>query len=193
MYAAAARVCSMPWGSNRSSVAETHSQKALRANYAAIVLYCAIAVIWWTLDRAAKGMADAVPPGTVIVPDVLGLFEFKLVHNTGAAWGMFSDSTTMLGAFSCLVCIAIAIYYLALRKGRGHLLETIGLALVFAGGLGNAFDRLTMGYVVDFINATFMSFPVFNIADIGVTCGIALFLIGYMLHGAHAEAEADHV
>lgn len=170
----------------------TLSQKTPRTSRAAIALYCAIAALWWIFDRVVKGMVDGVPTGTVIAPDVLGLFEFKLVHNTGAAWGMFSESTVVLGVFSCLVCAAIAIYYLVLRRGRGHLLETIGLALVFAGGLGNAFDRLTMGYVVDFIDAAFMSFPVFNIADMGVTCGIVLFFIGYMLRGARTGSEADH-
>lgn len=171
---------------------EAPFQKAPRADCAAIALYCAVAVIWWVFDRVVKGAVDVVPAGTVITPNVLGLFEFKLVHNTGAAWGMFSNSTAVLGVFSCLVCIAIAIYYLVLRRGRGHLLETIGLALVFAGGLGNAFDRLTVGYVVDFIDATFVNFPVFNIADIGVTCGIALFFIGYMLNGVHADSEVGH-
>ena len=46
-----------------------------------------------------------------------------------------------------------------------------------AGGLGNAYDRFFTGYVVDFINVTFMDFPVFNVADIGVTCGIVAFFV----------------
>ncbi len=58
------------------------------------------------------------------------------------------------------------------------MLEIVGVALVVAGGLGNALDRFTLGYVVDFIEPTFIDFPVFNVADIGVTCGFVIFLIG---------------
>lgn len=149
----------------------------------AVAAFAAIAVCWWLLDRATKAVADVHAVGDVFARNVLGLFEFRLVHNTGAAWGMFSDSTVPLGVFSCLVCAVIVAYLFAYRKGRAHPLEVVGLSLVFAGGLGNAFDRLAIGYVVDFVNATFMSFPVFNVADIGVTCGIVLFLVGLLVSG----------
>ena len=61
---------------------------------------------------------------------------------------------------------------------------------MFSGGLGNAFDRFAQGYVIDFIDFTFIDFPVFNIADIGVTCGFVLLVIGYLLA---ARKEAAHV
>ena len=56
----------------------------------------------------------------------------------------------------------------------------LGGALIVAGGLGNALDRFTLGYVVDFIDTTFISFPTFNVADIGVTCGFVLFFAGML-------------
>lgn len=155
----------------------------------AISLFCGVALLWWVFDRMVKNVMDLHQVGSVIVPNVLGLFEFTLVHNKGAAWGIFSNSTMALGIFSCLVCLFIAIYYFAFRKARAHLLETLGLSLMFAGGLGNAFDRLVQGYVVDFINATFMEFPVFNIADIGVTCGIVLFLIGFATYDSRVRDQ----
>lgn len=65
--------------------------------------------------------------------------------------------------------------------------ELIGLGLVIGGGIGNAIDRFVLGYVVDFIDLSFMDFPVFNIADIGVTCGLALFLIGWIVRERHHE------
>lgn len=80
------------------------------------------------------------------------------------------------------MCILILGYFLWQRKDLCAL-EVVGLALVFAGGIGNAIDRFVLGYVVDYINFTFIDFPVFNIADIGVTCGIVLFLIGCLLVG----------
>lgn len=154
------------------------------------IVFGVIAVAWWAFDRIVKMGIDTVSPGTIIARNVLGLFNFQLVHNTGAAWGIFGDSTTALGIFSLIVCAGVLAYVFAYRKGEGWLPETVSLALVFAGGLGNAFDRLTMGYVVDFINCTFIDFPVFNIADIGVTCGIALFFITLIIEG-HAASSAD--
>ena len=64
---------------------------------------------------------------------------------------------------------------------RATALETCALSLIAAGGIGNAIDRFVNGFVVDFIDLTFMDFPVFNIADIGVTCGFVLLVIGYLL------------
>lgn len=168
-----------------------HCEKPVLNRRAATALFCAVAVLWWVFDRLAKAAVDVFDVGEVFVDNVLGLFEFKLVHNTGAAWGMFGGSTVPLGIFSCVVCLFVLVYYLGFRKAQGHILETIGLSLVFAGGLGNAFDRLTQGYVVDFINTTFMSFPVFNIADIGVTCGIVAFFIGFAL-GEYRKPEGEH-
>lgn len=153
-----------------------------------IALFGAIVVVWWLLDRATKLAFDVATPGTVLQRNVLNLFDFRLVHNTGAAWGMFGDSTAALGVFSLIVCAIILIYYLAYRKGASNIPETIALALVFAGGLGNAFDRLTLGYVVDFIQCTFIDFPVFNVADIGVTCGVVLLLLSILF----ADHERDN-
>ena len=63
----------------------------------------------------------------------------------------------------------------------------LGAALVVAGGLGNAFDRFALGYVVDFIEPVFIDFPVFNVADIGVTCGFVLFLVGVIVSWRHED------
>jgi signal peptidase II len=154
-------------------------------------LFGGIVIVWFIFDRVVKMACDTVRPGTVLIPHVLGLFDFQLVHNTGAAWGMFGGSTAPLGVFSLLVCAGIAAYVFAYRKGRCSVLETVALSLVFAGGLGNAIDRLAMGYVVDFINCTFIDFPVFNIADIGVTCGVALFLLALLLESRKGEPLLD--
>ena len=66
-------------------------------------------------------------------------------------------------------------------------LQVVGAALVVAGGLGNAFDRFALGYVVDFIEPVFIDFPVFNVADIGVTCGFVLFLVGVIVSWRHED------
>lgn len=59
----------------------------------------------------------------------------------------------------------------------------LSLAMIISGALGNFYDRLIQGYVVDFIEFAFVKFPVFNVADILVTVGCALMIIYIILHG----------
>lgn len=163
----------------------------------ATVAFAAIVVVWFILDRVTKVIFDQGQVGQVIVNNVLGLFQFILVHNTGAAWGIFSNSTFALGIFSVIISVAVVAWFASVaRKGQIALLEVISLALIASGGLGNAIDRLSYGYVVDFINCTFIDFPVFNVADIGVTVGIALLLLSVLLsiftpEGRNVSAGVD--
>ena len=157
-----------------------------------VIAFSAVAVAWLVFDRLTKMyFEDAYELGQA--GSNCGLFRFTLVHNTGAAWGMLGDSTFMLGITSTIVCVLIALAFAFWEKLAGHVpaaFETCALALVFSGGLGNAFDRFAQGYVIDFIDFTFIDFPVFNIADIGVTCGFVLLVIGYLLA---TRKEAAHV
>lgn len=153
-----------------------------------LLLFGLVVVGWLVLDLASKAHFEFYfEPGEVITDPILGLFRFHLIHNTGAAWGLFGDSTFLLGVVSSVICfvlfIVVAMFASRLSKG-----ELIGLGLVFAGGLGNAIDRFMLGYVRDFIEFTFFDFPVFNIADTGVVCGIILFAICYFMR----ERKAMH-
>ncbi len=140
-----------------------------------------IAVAWFFADRATKAIVDngVNQPGSIVGASVLNLFRVHLVYNTGGAWSIFAGATFVLGAFSVLMCAALLVFAFVQRE-RITWPEVIGLALVIAGGLGNALDRFLLSHVVDFIDLTFMDFPVFNVADIGVTCGIVIFLIGFL-------------
>lgn len=119
----------------------------------------------------------------------LGLVDLTLVHNEGAAFGMGQGSGPLFVVIA-LVVSALAIVWLAARKRPGAL-EVVGLSLVVAGGIGNLVDRLATGYVVDFIQLSFIDFPVFNVADICVTCGVALFIVALFTGGALAGQESS--
>ena len=144
-------------------------------------LFALIVLMWVGLDFATKQIFKEATVGQRFLDQpILGLFDFRLVHNTGGAWGIFSGSTFELGVFSLVVCVLVAGYFFYIRR-EASWVTTIALSLVVAGGIGNAIDRFAQGYVIDFIEFTFIDFPVFNIADIGVTCGFALFLIGFLV------------
>ena len=145
------------------------------------VVLALIAVAWIAADRATKGLVDngINQVGSTVGDAVAGLFYVHLVYNTGGAWSIFSGATIALGAFSVLMCAALLAFAIVQRE-RISWPEIVGLALVIAGGMGNALDRFLLNHVVDFIDLSFMDFPVFNVADIGVTCGIVIFLIGWL-------------
>ncbi len=161
-----------------------------RFNIHTILVFLGVALVWFCLDMLTKSAINgAYEQGTVITGPILGLIRLHLVYNTGAAWGMFGDSTQVLAIMSLVVCIVLTAYLFFLSP-RSSLLETVGVALVVAGGLGNAVDRFTLGYVVDFIEPVFVDFPIFNVADIGVTCGFILFVLGMLLEYHRADKEA---
>ena len=145
-----------------------------------IAAFFCIVCAWILLDQLTKSRFSGMEPSGVLAGPFLGLVDIRLVHNTGAAWGMFSDSTFALGVFSLVVCAVLAVYFFVTVK-QANALTTVGFALVVAGGIGNAIDRFAQGYVTDFIEFSFVDFPVFNVADIGVTCGFAIIVIGMIV------------
>lgn len=167
--------------------------KAVRAGAQGIgpkglVLAALLCAAWIGLDAATKALFASVAPGTVTGALPGGLVDFCLVHNTGGAWGVFAGNPQLLGGFSLVVCVALAAYLVVARRSANGL-QAAGIALIVAGGVGNAIDRFTQGYVTDFIRVTFIDFPVFNVADIGVTCGVLLLLAGLAL-AWYGEAKA---
>ena len=154
------------------------------------LVFGGVAIVWLLLDRFTKEWAEAAgDPGTLIAAGVPGVFDFTLVHNTGAAWGMFGGSTLALGVFAVVFCVFLLVLA-HIRANRASAFEMLGYALVLAGGLGNAIDRFANGYVVDFICVRFIDFPVFNVADIGVTCGFVFIIIFYLRAVRHEEDSA---
>ena len=139
------------------------------------------AFLWCVIDRATKIFFDGnFKVGQVAVPDILGVLQLDLVHNKGVAWGAFAGNVPVIAIVTALMCLAIAVFAVYWAR-RSSVLEMVGLGLLFAGGIGNLYDRIFQGYVVDFITPLFIDFPTFNVADIGVTCGIALLAVCWIV------------
>lgn len=110
----------------------------------------------------------------VVIPN---LFEFVFVKNTGAAYGIFGDSTVMLSVVSILFIIGFVLFDIFNHKNDW--LYIFGIGLILSGAIGNLVDRLFLGYVRDFISIKLFSF-VFNLADLFITAGVICFLV-YLL------------
>ena len=135
-------------------------------------LACAAAVLG--LDQVTKVLASArLSPGE---PEpVLGQFlRLTLVHNSGAAFGLFPGSRVPFILVSVLAIVVVL--YLFARDAYRSLTNRILLGCILGGALGNLMDRIRWGRVVDFIDVGLGSirWPVFNVADSAVTLGVIL-------------------
>ncbi len=143
------------------------------------------------IDRLSKAWAaDSLHIG--VIQDWIAPVNLTLVHNQGAAFGIGQGSQLLFALVAVAIVIGVVLW---LVISRGHtLLEVIGLSLVVAGGVGNFIDRISLGYVIDFFNFTFIDFPVFNVADICVTVGVCLFVLAMLLDmGSYDEKEGDQL
>ena len=147
-------------------------------------------------DQIAKAVARVAlsPAGTVGVQVIPGILNFELVYNEGAAFGLGEGYTLVFVTLAVIMVMASLIYLL--RAPLVSSWEVVGLALVCGGAVGNAIDRVAHGVVTDFIATAFIDFPVFNIADIGITVGVVVALIGFIFLSpanlaARERAEAE--
>ena len=128
------------------------------------------------LDRLTKALVSgSLRPGESI-PLLDGVLRLTRVHNLGGAFGLFPQHRTVFLGLSCGVALG-----LTLALGAGLLtrrLVMIGGALLWAGAVGNLIDRLSWGYVLDFIELP--HFPVFNVADCAIVVGALLMAIGIL-------------
>ncbi len=108
--------------------------------------------------------------------NLLPFFSITYVRNIGAAFSIFEGQRLMLAAIAMVV--SAVIIYLLYRNRRDKKLENFSLSCILGGALGNLFDRLYHGFVVDFLDVNFgdWHYPTFNIADCAICIGIALFV-----------------
>ena len=137
-----------------------------------VFLLCAALVV--SLDQVTKHLAASrLMPGESI--SVLGDFiRLTLVHNTGAAFGLFPGSRVPFIVVS-VVAIGVVLY-LFFRETYRSVANRVLLGCILGGAIGNLIDRVRLGYVVDFIDIGFGTarWPVFNAADSAVTIGVIL-------------------
>lgn len=132
-------------------------------------------LIFW-LDQITKLLASQNLLLNQSVPVINNIFHFTLIHNRGAAFGIFKNQTIF---FIFMALITVVIIYRKLKTCKEKTLDisTVSLMLILGGALGNLIDRIFLGYVVDFIDLRI--WPVFNIADSAITIGA--ILLGYRL------------
>lgn len=145
-------------------------QKNKQVVFLGILLGCVIA------DQLTKFVANKfinISEKISLIPDVL---SFEKVYNTGAAFSILQDNIILL----CLISITTLLLifsFIFKPTTKLNLGEIIGLSFISGGAIGNLIDRLFLGYVIDFIQFDFITFPIFNFADIFINIGVIILLI----------------
>ncbi len=116
---------------------------------------------------------------TVLIPNILNL---TYVENTGAAFGIGSNSTIMFVIVNIII-IGLITYFIYAKKEDISNSMLLSLHLVLVGGIGNLIDRILRGFVVDYIDINpIFKFPVFNIADVCITIGCIIIVIQLLIN-----------
>ena len=153
------------------------------------MFYIVLGIIVIALDQFTKYLVRGMASGDVI--HVIGDF-LRIVHveNSGAAFGLFEGSRRFLLLFPAIIIVG-AIYFISRDMGsdlKGKLSRT-ALTLIASGGIGNMIDRFLFGHVTDMISFSIFP-PVFNVADIAVTCGCGLLVFCLVYFGSDEKKDA---
>ena len=143
------------------------------------MIYILIIIAGIVLDRITKIYAVK---HFISNPRSGSLINLTYLENRGAAFGILQDKR-ILFVILTLAIVLYLLYYFITNLKSNPLVLNIAFSLIISGALGNFYDRLFQGYVVDFIEFAFVDFPVFNVADVFVTVGCGLLIIYILFHG----------
>jgi signal peptidase II len=155
-------------------------------------VYLLIALIVVVLDRWTKHVVAERISLYSHIQIIPGFFRLTHTENTGAAFSLFADSTApwkslFLIGFSVVALTVVS--FLLWKNNHAHLATGIGLSLIMGGALGNLWDRVARGRVVDFLLFYIHRYqwPVFNLADSAIVVGAGLLVIEILFAKTHRE------
>lgn len=161
-----------------------------------LCLYFSVSILAIVLDQITKNWASAaLGDGSSYV--VFSWFKFQLAHNYGAAFSFLGDASGwqrwMFSVLAVVVSIVLIVWIVKTvqRNEKGRWCELLALSLILGGAIGNVYDRLLLGYVVDFIVWHYQDnyFPTFNIADSAICSGAALMIFDMFFLQKNESAE----
>lgn len=151
-------------------------------NNSARAVHFLLALFVMLLDRWTKHLVALRISMYDHIQIIPGFFRITHTENTGAAFSLFADSpshwkTTMLISFSVVAMIVVSI--LLWKQSRALTMTGIALSLILGGAVGNLWDRVASGRVVDFLDVYYKSYhwPVFNLADSAIVVGASLLVL----------------
>lgn len=143
-------------------------------------------IVFFMIDRITKIFALKIESSIDIIPN---LFRLTLAKNTGIAWSLFSNDTVIITIVTMII-IFFFIKYILDNK-NGNKLYNVCYAMILGGAFGNLFDRVFLGYVIDFLDFNIFGYdyPIFNLADTFIVCGIIIIIL---VGGIRDECNKRH-
>ena len=148
------------------------TQKQYGRCLTAIVLFAVLV----GLDLMTKLWAQNTLPEKPIIL-IQGVFELRYLENRGAAFGLLQNQRTFFIILTVIFLAAMVYVYMRIPSDKKFLPLRLLVIIVSAGAFGNFYDRLKLTYVRDFLYFSLIDFPIFNVADIYVTCSAVAFFI----------------
>ena len=143
------------------------------------VLYILIIISGIALDQFTKYLTVKFLALGETYPIINGVVHFTHVQNRGAAFGMLADAPWVFNILSTVMIIGlVAFLFLGMSP---NLLYSVAISMIISGGIGNMIDRMSLQYVVDFIDFRIINFAVFNGADSLVCIGAGLMILALIL------------
>lgn len=129
------------------------------------------------LDQLTKHFAVLYLKNKASLKLIDGVFELHYLENTGAAFGMLQGQKLFFIMIAAVILVIIVYVLFKTPNNKKYTKLHVVLVMIAAGAVGNMLDRLRLDYVVDFLYFSLINFPIFNIADIYVTCAAVLLVI----------------
>lgn len=143
------------------------------------------------IDQISKIWAVNTLMSGTDIQIIEGVFHLHYISNYGAAWGMLSGKQGFLIIFTSIIIIGMIYYMTQLPHTKEGLWTKIALIMIISGAIGNLIDRITLGYVRDFLYFILIDFPIFNVADILVVVGVAVLLIAIFIGDTEGNNEVQ--
>ncbi|HRD42075.1 MAG TPA: signal peptidase II [Prochlorococcaceae cyanobacterium AMR_MDS_5431] len=137
-------------------------------------------IFFIVLDQTSKYWSALYLPKEILQDWIPNLVGFKLIFNQGAAFSILQGSVTFLSVISAITML-ILIYWI-LRKHISRVWQTLAIAFLLGGTIGNGLDRWRLGFVVDFIALIRFDFPIFNEADLAINLAVICFILDRFSH-----------
>lgn len=132
------------------------------------------------LDQLTKKWAVIRLKGQNPIILIQNVFQLYYLENHGAAFGILQGKRTVFICITVIIIAVIAYCYIKLPFCRKYRILRSLMVLILAGAVGNFIDRISLNYVVDFFYFSLINFPVFNVADIYVTCATIILILAIL-------------
>lgn len=157
--------------------AQRQSRFGLGLTIAGLVVVLDQLTKWWILEHVMQPIPHVV--------EVTPFFNLVLAWNPGVSFGMFSNETAVMPYILSAVALAIVVVLVGWLRSADRMLVALSIGMIIGGAIGNVVDRLRFGAVADFLDfhAFGWHFWAFNVADTGISVGVALLILDGLLAG----------